>query len=108
MSNSGGSLGKYSLTKERMAFLAFCALTLVAVPLLNGLVPAGSVLHVPDYLLTLFGKFLCFAMVALAMDLVWGFAGILSLGHGVFFATGGYCMGMYLMRAIGTDGVYRS
>ncbi len=55
-----------------------------------------------------FGKFLCFAIVAIAMDLLWGFTGILSLGHGVFFALGGYAMGMYLMRSIGDDGVYRS
>ena len=54
------------------------------------------------------GKFLCFAIVALAMDLIWGYAGILSLGHGLFFALGGYAMGMYLMRSIGGEGVYRS
>ena len=68
----------------------------------------GSALHVPDYLIPLFGKFLCFAIVALAMDLIWGYTGILSLGHGVFFALGGYAMGMYLMRAIGKEGVYAS
>ena len=62
----------------------------------------------PDYLVPLFGKFLCFAIVALAMDLIWGYAGILSLGHGLFFALGGYAMGMYLMRSIGGEGVYRS
>lgn len=108
MSTIDGSLSKSSLTKGRVSFLLFCVFILVVLPLLNGVVPADSAFYVPDYLLTLFGKFLCFAMVALAMDLVWGFAGILSLGHGVFFATGGYCMGMYLMRSIGTDGVYRS
>ena len=72
------------------------------------MLPAGSPLHLPDHLVPLFGKFLCFAIVALAMDLVWGYAGILSLGHGLFFALGGYAMGMYLMRSIGGEGVYRS
>jgi urea transport system permease protein len=62
----------------------------------------------PDYLVPLFGKFLCFGIAALAMDLVWGYAGILSLGHGLFFALGGYAMGMYLMRSIAGEGVYRS
>ena len=62
----------------------------------------------PDYLVTLLGKFFCFATVAVAMDLLWGYAGILSLGHGVFFALGGYAMGMYLMLSIGEEGVYRS
>ncbi len=62
----------------------------------------------PDYMVPLLGKFLCFAMVALAIDLIWGFTGILSLGHGIFFALGGYAMGMYLMLEIGTAGVYRS
>jgi urea transport system permease protein len=78
------------------------------VPLLNASVDPSSGLHLPDYLVTLFGKFVCFATVAVAMDLLWGYAGILSLGHGVFFALGGYAMGMYLMLAIGEAGVYRS
>jgi urea transport system permease protein len=78
------------------------------VPLLNLLTDARSALHVPDYLVALLGKFLCFAIVAVAMDLLWGYTGILSLGHGVFFALGGYAMGMYLMLAIGEAGVYRS
>jgi len=78
------------------------------VPILNLAIPAGSVLHLSDYAVSLGGKILCYATVALAMDLVWGYAGILSLGHGLFFALGGYAMGMYLMRAIGTDGVYGS
>ena len=60
----------------------------------------------PTYIVALAGKYLCFAMLALAVDLVWGFAGILSLGHAAFFALGGYAMGMYLMRQIGTRGVY--
>ena len=70
------------------------------------LVPASSPLYLSDYTVTLVGKILCYATVALAMDLVWGYTGILSLGHGLFFALGGYAMGMYLMRAIGRDGVY--
>ncbi len=86
---------------------AYLALAFL-VPVLNLAVPVGSALHVSDYWVTLAGKILCYATVALAMDLVWGYAGILSLGHGLFFALGGYAMGMYLMRAIGTDGVYGS
>jgi urea transport system permease protein len=78
------------------------------IPLLNALPPATSPLHVPDYIVPLLGKFMCFAMVALALDLVWGYGGILSLGHGLFFALGGYAMGMYLMRSIRGEGVYRS
>ncbi len=74
--------------------------------LLNLVVPAGSALHVPTYTVSLFGKYLSYAMLAVAVDLVWGFAGILSLGHAAFFALGGYAMGMYLMRQIGTRGVY--
>ena len=63
-------------------------------------------MHVPNFVISLVGKYLCFAILALAIDLVWGYAGILTLGHGAFFALGGYCMGMYLMREIGTRGVY--
>jgi urea transport system permease protein len=81
---------------------------LLVIPLLNTLLAAGSVLHVPDYMIPLLGKFLCFALVALAIDLIWGYTGILSLGQGVFFALGGYAMGMYLMRAMAGEGVYRS
>jgi urea transport system permease protein len=76
------------------------------VPALNLAVASDSPLAVPDYLVPLFGKYLCYAILALSLDLVWGYAGILSLGHGAFFALGGYCMGMYLMREIGTRGVY--
>ena len=81
---------------------------LVVVPFCNLAVPAGSVFHLSDYTVTLVGKIMCYAIVALAMDLIWGYAGILSLGHGLFFALGGYAMGMYLMRSIGRDGVYKS
>jgi urea transport system permease protein len=78
----------------------------IFVPVLNQLVPASSSLHVSTYSLTLLGKYLCYAMLALALDLVWGYCGILSLGHAAFFALGGYAMGMYLMRQIGRRGVY--
>ena len=84
------------------------ALVLVAagVPILNLLVPASSGLHLSTYGIMLIGKYLCYAMLALSVDLIWGYCGILSLGQGAFFALGGYAMGMYLMRQIGTRGVY--
>jgi len=88
------------------AFLLVGVVLVVAVPLLNLLPAMGSALRVPDYLVPLFGKYACYALLALSLDLVWGYAGILSLGHGAFFALGGYAMGMYLMRQIGTRGVY--
>ncbi|WP_067068982.1 urea ABC transporter permease subunit UrtC [Roseateles chitosanitabidus] len=91
-----------------IAVLVALALSCVAIPALNLLVPADSPLHLDGYWISLLGKFCCYAMCALAMDLIWGFAGILSLGHGLYFALGGYAMGMYLMRQIGTDGQYRS
>lgn len=78
----------------------------IIVPLCNLLVAEGSAFHIPNYVVTLLGKYLCFAMLALALDLVWGYCGVLSLGHGAFFALGGYAMGMYLMRQIGDRGVY--
>ncbi len=78
----------------------------IALPLANLILAATNPAHVPSWVLQLFGKYLCYALLALAVDLVWGFCGILSLGHGAFFALGGYCMGMYLMRQIGTRGVY--
>ena len=84
---------------------AFLAVAVVA-PVLNLLVPATSALHLSDYAVSLIGKIMCYAICALAMDLIWGYTGILSLGHGVFFALGGYAMGMYLMRQIGRDGNY--
>ena len=86
--------------------LAILLLIAVAVPVLNLAVPETSPFHVPTYLVTLFGKYACYAALALSLDLVWGYCGILSLGHGAFFALGGYAMGMYLMRQIGTRGVY--
>lgn len=77
----------------------------VLVPLLNQLPPSNP-FHVPTFLVSLLGKYLCFALLALSVDLIWGYCGILSLGHGAFFALGGYAMGMYLMRQIGDRGVY--
>jgi len=87
-------------------FVAFVLGLAVIVPALNLLLPPSSPLHVPNHLLPLFGKYLCYALLAVAIDLIWGYAGILSLGHGAFFALGGYAMGMYLMRQIGNRGVY--
>lgn len=87
-----------------VALIVVCALA----PVLNIVVPAGSALHLSDYAVALVGKIMCYAICALAMDLIWGYTGILSLGHGLFFALGGYMMGMYLMRQIGRDGNYKS
>jgi len=86
--------------------LSVLALLAIGVPVLNLLVSEGSVLHLSTYTVALLGKYLCYALLALALDLVWGAVGILSLGHGAFFALGGYAMGMYLMRQIGSRGVY--
>ena len=87
-------------------FLGVLAAIGILVPLSNLLLPETSLLHVPTYLVALWGKYTCYAILALAIDLIWGYCGILSLGHGAFFALGGYAMGMYLMRQIGTRGVY--
>src|SRR3984893_8671811 len=97
--------GSLMTARGWVAFLAIGAVLVVGVPLLNAL-PSSSALQLPDYLVPLWGKYACFALLALALDLVWGYAGILSLGHGAFFALGGYAMGMHLMRQIGTRGVY--
>lgn len=95
------------LSDQRIAwFLAVMAIVIVAVPALNLLVPQSSPFHVPTYVVSLLGKYLAYAILAVALDLVWGYCGILSLGHGAFFALGGYAMGMYLMRQIGARGVY--
>jgi len=88
------------------AFVSTLVVAAILVPVLNQAVPASSPLHVSTYLLTLIGKYLCYAMLALAVDLIWGYCGILSLGHAAFFSLGGYAMGMYLMRQIGGRGVY--
>ena len=95
-------------TIDRGAIIFLIAVVLIAimVPVLNLAVPASSNFYIPTYLVALFGKYACYALLALSIDLIWGFAGILSLGHGAFFALGGYAMGMYLMRQIGTRGVY--
>ena len=95
-----------SLDRSATIFLTIVAAVGVLLPLLNLLLPDASMLHVPTYLMTLFGKYVCYAVLALSIDLIWGYCGILSLGHGAFFALGGYAMGMYLMRQIGTRGVY--
>ena len=96
---------------SKRAYIALAALTLcvlIGVPIFSLLVSETSMFYMSAYALTLIGKIMCFAIAALALDLVWGYCGILSLGHGLFFAIGGYIMGMYLMRQIGTDGVYKS
>ena len=95
-----------SSASGRIALVSF-AVVIAAVPLFNLLPPSGSALHLPDFYINVVGKWLCLAMLALAIDLIWGYCGILSLGHGAFFALGGYAMGMYLMRSIGDRGVYR-
>ncbi len=87
-------------------FLVLVLAAAVLVPASNLLLPPSSPLHVPDYMIPLIGKYLCYALLAVAVDLVWGYCGVLSLGHGAFFALGGYAMGMYLMRQIGARGVY--
>jgi urea transport system permease protein len=88
------------------AFLGIGFVLIVLVPLCNVALPAGSPFHLADYLVPLLGKYACYAILALSLDLVWGYAGILSLGHGAFFALGGYAMGMHMMRQIGARGVY--
>ncbi len=110
----GAAPGAASVSRQPMVLRhwGFVVLALVAIcvvaPALNLLVPAGSAFHLSDYGVQLIAKIMCYAIAALAMDLIWGYTGILSLGHGVFFALGGYAMGMYLMRQIGRDGNYAS
>ena len=87
-------------------FLGLLTAAAILVPLLSLVIPASSAFAIPPYLVALFGQYVCYALLAIALDLVWGYCGILSLGHGAFFALGGYAMGMYLMRQIGTRGVY--
>jgi urea transport system permease protein len=91
-----------------IALALFAAVAVILMPALHVFVPKGNAFHVSNYAITLGGKLMCYAIVAVAMDLIWGYAGILSLGHGVFFALGGYAFGMYLMRQIGRDGSYHS
>ena len=97
-------MGLSGWTAFAAALIAVCALA----PLMNLVVPADSVLHLSDYAVALLARIMCYAICALAMDMIWGYTGILSLGHGLFFALGGYAMGMYLMRQIGRDGNYKS
>lgn len=99
------SLGRAPGSKTLPFVGILFGLTLLA-SLGNLLVPEGSALHVSTYTITLLGKYLSYALLALAVDVIWGYCGILSLGHGAFFALGGYAMGMYLMRQIGDRGVY--
>jgi urea transport system permease protein len=95
-----------SIDRSAAIFLVVLAAITIAIPVLNLAAPESSAFHVPTYLEALFGKYICYALLALSIDLIWGYCGILSLGHGAFFALGGYAMGMYLMRQIGTRGVY--
>ena len=98
------ALGAKGWSSVMVAIIVVCLL----VPLLNLMVPVDSAFHLSDYAVGLIAKIMCYAICALAMDLIWGYTGILSLGHGLFFALGGYAMGMYLMRQIGRDGSYKS
>ena len=88
------------------ALAAFVIAVVVMVPVMFLAVPESSPFHLSAYFVTLIGKIMCYCVVAVAMNLIWGYTGILSLGHGAFFALGGYAMGMYLMRQIGSRGVY--
>jgi urea transport system permease protein len=107
---SSGRSGERDLVTRRdpgaQVFYAGLAAAAVAVPLLNQAVPASSAWHLSTYTLTLIAKYLCYALLALSVDLIWGYGGILSLGQAAFFALGGYAIGMYLMREIGPRGVY--
>ncbi|KAA0590381.1 urea transport system permease protein [Azospirillum lipoferum] len=94
------------LDRKAGIVLTILAILAVAVPVMTLWVPADSPFHLSVFTVSLLGKYLCFALLALALDLVWGYCGILSLGHAAFFAIGGYAMGMYLMRQIGPRGVY--
>lgn len=105
--NSSRLTGLYT-KRGWMTLAGITAIGLLLIPMLNLLPAQGSFFHVPDHWIPLLGKFVTYALLAMALDLVWGYAGVLSLGHGVFFALGGYGMGMYLMRSIGKEGVYRS
>jgi len=96
------------IAQDRIAtgVLGIIVIAAFLVPVLNLMVGDTSALHVPNYVVSLLGKYLTYALLALSVDLVWGYCGILSLGHGAFFSLGGYAMGMYMMRQIGERGVY--
>jgi urea transport system permease protein len=96
----------HQLREKAPVFIAVLFAVTIYAAVCNRLVPEDSFFHVSTYTITLLGKYLCFALLALSVDVVWGYCGILSLGHGAFFALGGYAMGMYLMRQIGDRGVY--
>src|SRR5580692_11151124 len=91
--------------QQKWGVLIGATIMLVVLPLLN-LTPAGSFLHVSDFSINLYGKYLCYAILAISVDLLWGYTGLLSLGQALFFTLGGYMMGMYLMRMIGNLGQY--
>ena len=101
-----GAAGLIRRDRGGSALLAVLGLMVVLAPILNLVVPESSALHLSGYTVTLLGKYMCYAILAIAVDLVWGYCGILSLGHAAFFTLGGYAIGMYLMREIGTRGVY--
>ena len=94
----GDSIGRYLIT--------ILAISIFLLPILHLYIPEDNMFHVSSYTISLLGKYLCFALLALSLDLIWGYTGILSLGHGAFFGLGGYMMGMHLMREIGDRGVY--
>ena len=94
------------LDRRSLIAVGVLAVAAILVPILLLATPQNFPLHMPPYVVALLGKYLCYAILAVALDLVWGYCGILSLGHGAFFALGGYAMGMYLMRLIGNRGVY--
>lgn len=99
----------YRTLLDRRSWIVFAVmgfLLIVGIPILNLVVETRSFFHVRDYLIPLLGKYVCYAILAMSLDLAWGYVGILSLGHGAFFALGGYAFGMYLMRSIGSRGVY--
>jgi urea transport system permease protein len=106
MQHKGLLLNMLSNDRGGKIFLGILLAVAIVVPVFNLLVHESSAFHVSTFTVTLIGKYLAFALLAIALDLVWGYCGILSLGHGAFFALGGYAMGMYLMRQIGDRGVY--
>jgi urea transport system permease protein len=105
---TGSAPSRMTAATGWLAVAAAALALLIVVPILSLAVPDTSAFHVSAYWVTLIGKVMCYAIVALAMNLIWGYAGILSLGHGLFFALGGYAFGMYLMREIGRAGQYQS
>lgn len=106
--DEGKDIARESERGQGVAFALIGVLLLVVVPLLNVLPSPDSALYISDFTLNRFGKFLAFAILALGLDLIWGYTGILSLGHGVFFGLGAYAIGMHLMLSIGTESVYGS